>query len=432
MDSRRAARTFGAAVLLCAALLLTPAGCEGPSSPSAEQLSERMRQIQEQPTVRVRIRRGIEHIRIDGPSRVQVRPVDAPDQQQLLPTPLTLQRIGGQWAGPWGGDTPAPDQTLIIAPLGPRPITLDDTPYPGQLRLVPTGSSASSLNHFDAVSHVDLETYVAGVTQEELYSHWHPATFFAQAIAARTYAINRLIQHGKGRHFDLESTQASQVYRGRPTHPLAIQAAADSAGLVLTWRGHAIIAYYSSTCGGVGISPRDAFGASYDIPPLHPKGTRDWCRDSKYYRWGPVERDRDQLSKRIRHWGRRLDTAVKDLGTLRSLRISERNAHGRPTAFILEDERGRRFQLRPDSLRRAANFADASAGLPALDRSRQLKSGFFAPAVEGNYVIFRDGRGFGHGVGLCQYGAEGMARANYEPPKILAEFYPNAEIDRAY
>ena len=81
----------------------------------------------------------------------------------------------------------------------------------------------------------------------------------------------------------------------------------------------------------------------------------------------------------------------------------------------------------------SSSFANFSSSSRKIDRAKSnILSGFCKATVEGNAVRFHDGHGFGHGVGLCQYGAEGMAKSGKTPEKILAFYYPTARIERAY
>jgi SpoIID/LytB domain protein len=420
-----------------------------------------------EPIVRVRIERAIQQIRFTGPSRVQIHAAKAGsdgaasagsdrDPGRLFSTPVTIHRSGGRWTGPWSGGAPGGDRTLVIEPLGSAPLEIGEggLRYPGAVRLVPVaskdegadrteaggrGGGRGGATRFDAVNHLRLEAYLPGVLDRELYSHWRPATYLAQAIVARSYAIDRMSAGAGGRHFDMENTQASQAYSGASGNELAVRAVADTMGLVLTDGRRVLPAYYSSTCGGIGQSPADAFGGDERVPrPLEPGPERTWCSISKYYRWGPIERDRADLSKRIRLWGEHHGVAIAQLGEIRGVTISRRNEPGRPVRFDVLDDRGKRYRLRADSLRHACNHkpddkdGEREIALPEITSSNRVRSGFFRGEVEEGTIVFRDGRGFGHGVGLCQYGTEGMARAGRDVQSILEKFYPGASLERAY
>jgi stage II sporulation protein D len=425
-------------ILLLAALLLIAPGCDRststtpPPSPagSSAATAPPLKKMGE-PIIRVRLVEGSQTITITAPSRVQLQAVGKPESRQLLSTPVTIRRVSDSWqiAAP-DVRTPMPRDVLRLEPLGPVNIAIANRPYPGSIQLVPIPADANPAlyDRFDIINHVNLEAYLPGVLDKELYDHWKPAAYLAQAIAARTYAIDRIMEDGPGRHFDVESTQASQAYAGKTAHDLALRAAADTAGLVVTFNGKVFTTYYSSTCGGMGQNPTDAFGKP-SITPLNPIEAHTWCSHSKHYTWGPITHDRKQLSRRIAAWGNAVRSPIAALGEIYTIRASHVNALNRPVRFEITDDKGRTYALRGENLRLAVNYASTAQRIEAPPT--RLPSSFTEPRIEGDKVIFI-GRGYGHGVGLCQYGAEGMARAGQTPEQIIAHSYPGSKIERAY
>ncbi len=386
-----------------------------------------------EPFIRVRIGRSVDGIRFLGPSRIVVHPEGREDEKQMIATPAEFRVSTGQWLGDLRTAISGRDETLVVSALGPTDLKTDRGRYPGKMRLVPRAGKggASGANQFDLVNFVRLERYLPGVLDRELYDHWTRATYTVQAIVARTYAIDRIHKQGPGRHFDVESTQASQAYVGATLNEKANNAVAESAGMVLTYGGRVFTAYYSSTCGGAGQSPREAFGISLNIEPLQAKKVRDWCRGSKHYAWGPFRRSRAMFSRRLRQWGRSRGLSIQHLGLIEKIEI-QRNGVGRSVRFVMTDDKGKRYALLGDSFRVAANYSDRLSRLDPPSSGVRLKSGFVDAEVEGDYVVFRNGHGLGHGVGLCQYGAEGMARRGRPVLEILNEYYPGAKVERAY
>jgi stage II sporulation protein D len=269
------------------------------------------------------------------------------------------------------------------------------------------------------------------VLDRELYDHWSLATYHAQAIAARSYALHRLLRGEVSDHYDLEDTQAAQAYAGRTRHARSVQAVLDTRGLVLSYDNQIIKAYYSSTCGGAGISPTEAWGIA-SVVPLEPKPHPAWCVDSPHYIWPTIQRNRDTLSRRLAAFGKRHRLSLAKLGTIRVITIAQRNRSGRPTLFRILDHHGNHYELRAESFRNACNYSSSAEGLGSPGKRAMLKSSFFQVAVRGDEVRFTHGRGFGHGVGMCQFGAEGMARAGHDGLAILQTYYPEARIERAY
>lgn len=439
--------------LLFILLLALPAlvSCEGPA-PAPLITNQK---TPGEPVIRVRLTRAAAAITFTGPSRIELSPFDAPDRKQLLPTPVTIHREAGVWVAPWTGGPPRADAILEIRPLGPSPLRISGDAYPGFLRLVPVPSTNTPATAedsptadapavlaaaprtaapvvagaFDVINHVRLESYLPGVLQGELYVNWEPAAYLAQAIAARSYAIDRMVTKGTGNYYDVEAGQASQAYTGVATNPLALRAVSDSAGLVLTWRGRVLPAYYSSTCGGATLSPRDVFNSAVVPAPLQAH-TDPWCAGTRWANWGPYTEDAAVFSRRVAAWGHDNKMTIGTMSLVRTAAVSKTNEVGRPTEFQLTDERGKTFPIRAEMFRNACNFSSPADKVPPP--RQKLRSSFFKIRVEGDTVIFSDGHGYGHGVGLCQYGAQAMARAGKGPLEILHQYYPGAKIERAY
>ncbi len=381
-----------------------------------------------EPTVRVRIGVAMRVGRFDSRQGIWIAPPGEGNWDRLrrhLASPITITRAGAQFA-----ITDRQGQTirwqvprLMMMGAGGESIRVDQTPYPQTIVL------HAQADGFDVVNHVKMESYLPGVLQKELFGHWHPTAFRAQAIAARTYAMQNGRRTGK-RHFDLESTTASQVYAGASAGRRAKEAVQRTRGAVLLHNRRVFPAYYSSSCGGVGQDAAAAFPNSLDIPPLRGAKRHGWCKASKYYRWGPIRRDAANLSRRIAAWGVRHKHAVASLSGIVSVQIARSNRAGRPGRFAVTDYSGRTFTLDAEQLRFACNF-DAPA-LPQLAAQHILRSSHVQAQVQGNVITFYGGQGFGHGVGMCQWGAQGMAERGYDELKILATYYPGAEVRRLY
>jgi stage II sporulation protein D len=383
-----------------------------------------------EPIIRVRIRQEAQTLRFTGPARVRIYPADQPLHKQLLSTPLTIHRSGGQWIGPFAGPGMPSRSTLIVEAVGPSPLEIDARTYPGELRLVPRNALSDGprdFDQFDLVNHVRMEEYLPGVLDKELYDHWEPDTYLAQAIAARSYAIDCIMHEGPGRHYDVESTQASQAYAGTTGHFVSTRAVAETVGLVLTYNGRVIRAYYSSTCGGANQSAAEAFSVP-PVPALTPQQSCTWCEGTRHGQWGTIVRDRSDLAQRIAAWGKRHGYTIGQLSGISAIRASRANGLGRPVEFELTDERGRKFNIPAENFRHACNYGSPR---PLPDGAR-LRSSAFTVELRGDKVHFTNGRGYGHGVGMCQYGAQGMAKAGRSWADILAFYYPGAKVERAY
>ena len=181
---------------------------------------------------------------------------------------------------------------VLVEATGPSPvIALNGNPYRGRLRVIPRGEL------LDAVNEVGLEDYLLGVVPREMPPDWGddaPAALQAQAVAARTYALANL---SPGRDWDLYDDQRSQVYGGRAAEdPRSSAAVRATDGLVATYGGRPIAAFFSASSGGHTEAGRNVFGESGDAPYL--SGVVDPFDDSSpYHRWpAPVAVSAERLA----------------------------------------------------------------------------------------------------------------------------------------
>ncbi len=306
-------------------------------------------------------------------------------------------------------------------------LTFNNAPFPGQFTLVANGPAS-----FDIINALPIEAYLPGVLERELYPKWHRQAYEAQAIAARSYAIAHL-PLSRDKAFDLESSVASQAYGGTARNATAIAAVSATRGRVLTWHGQVIPAYYSSNAGGVGQDAVVAIKGGPDIPPLRGTTHGGWAAASPRFTWGPIVRDRADLARRLAAWGRANKHPVAGLQSIADLAITQRNSVGRPTRFTVTDATGQRYDLGPEQFRFAANFAAPAPGKSTvpLPEALTLYSSFVELRSDAQRIIIT-GRGHGHGVGLDQWAAQGMATQGHNHAAILAFFYPGATITQAY
>jgi stage II sporulation protein D len=323
---------------------------------------------------------------------------------------------------------------LMLTPLSAgTPITYNGKSYPGSMALVPVlDAQGRATGKLDVVNHVGMESYLPGVVERELYGSWEPTTFRAAAIAARSYAVfeSSLNTH---RHYDLESSTASQAYSGQATNPKAAAAVAQTRGMLLEYQGRVVPAFYSSACGGAGQDAVAAFTwlpGLPDIDPLRGRNHGACCQASTKFRWGPVTRNKSTLEQRIRQWGVKEGHPIKALRGIRDIRVAGVNAVGRPTAFTVTDLAGVAYTLGPEQFRFACNTE--APGIGAVPKEQTLYSSHVQVSTNGSNVIFANGHGYGHGVGLCQFGAQGLAKTGYNEYSILAYYYPGSRVVRAY
>lgn len=325
-------------------------------------------------------------------------------------------------------------QTVVLKPLSGS-AAVGEFSYPGSFLVVPRGAEEPEL--LDLINVVGVEAYVPGVLAQELYASWPLETYRAQAIAARSYALHeRAMARDRGRYFDVEDDQRDQAYIGITDRQVAHDAAASTRGIVLTAFDRIIPAYYSSTCGGRSALAEEIWpersSVNFRLVSSQGRVSTDRpfaCETAPLFRW-EVVRSRDALTRRVRGWAiREGHDRLARMGEIHSLAVAEVSSSGRPIEYRVIDVHGRGYEVGAEPLRNALNATvDGVGRVRSADR---VRSNDFEFAVSGGRVRI-SGRGFGHGVGLCQYCAKGMAERGERAEAMLRLFYPAADLRRAY
>lgn len=318
--------------------------------------------------------------------------------------------IGGRFFG----------REVTIRPGRPFIVSVNGERYRGNLRLIARSDGQS----FDVMNVVPVEAYLAGVVGSEMPSYWEPEALKAQAIASRTYGLFIKRSFGAGRKWDVRKTQANQVYGGVSAESATIWAAVnETASLVLTCKGAdgqegIFPTYFSSTCGGHTQSSNDVFGDSYG--PLGGVSC-GYCRDvakMSFYFWPMAEYEAGQVSDRLIKRYPKL-AGLKEIEAIEPFKVSEYGKFGRITSARLIGKEGKSGYLRGEDLR-----------LTVDPSGTKIRSAACEILKVGDKFRFYAGRGYGHGVGMCQCGAQGMARRGKSSEEILSYYYPGSKIMR--
>ncbi|MBX3377043.1 MAG: SpoIID/LytB domain-containing protein [Phycisphaeraceae bacterium] len=397
-----------------------------------------------EPEVRVRIRSGVQAVKLEGPKKFLLRPAGAGAAREL-DGPVNLS------IGPDGvrvedarGVVPSPGwnrfEVLSAAEGNATPrIRIDTSLYPGRLQFLPRrGGSMAEGNpdgRMDVVTVTGIEDYLVGVVAAELYPDWKSAGVHeVQAICARTYALHQRQRSIEAKQeWDLESTEQDQAYKGGTFKKEAYDGVRNTRGVVLTHKGALLRAYYSSTCGGRTAAAADTWpttaGFEFNLAgPIQAHARESACQISPRYRW-EVTRDRDMLSRQFREFGKSRGLSVGGMGLLDRVDVERVNRNDRPASYVVVDTAGRRYSLSAEQIRLACNFR--ATGVPAPTAATLVRSGDLEVAVRGSNVVIK-GRGFGHGVGMCQFCAKAWSDRGDSWREMLARFYPGATIERAY
>jgi stage II sporulation protein D len=290
--------------------------------------------------------------------------------------------------------------------------------YQGTLRLVHLTDEASTT--WDVVEYVNIEAYLPGVLAGELYGSWGTQCQAAQAIAARSFACMQ-IHHRRHRHWDVSDTAASQAYIGQVENSVTNQATRMTHGMVLTFEDQLVPGYFSSCCGGRAATGTEAIGPNpiNGTPPLMGHSGDGFCQNAPLYSWKRQVRASD-LGRLIADHGQK-DSDQAKLKTITSVTVAKRNQHGRGIELAVTDIHGRMVSVQADDL---------------LVWSRGLDDGpLYSGWIEGERhgdMLNLVGHGYGHGAGLCQYGAAAMAKAGQSFWKMIEYYYPQAVVVQAW
>ncbi len=378
--------------LLLAALAL--AACSTDPAPAPTPLV-----VEREPRVRVLLSKytGVREAAIDLGSSLRI---EAPDGSPLGTVPAGKGIVVA--AGPplqVGGIT-CPHPTVRLVPEADGSIGLGGTTYRGAVvvRARPEG--------LDLVDELPMEDYLAGVLGMEMPLDWSDEALSAQAIAARTYALHEIATSGRT-DFDVHDTVQSQVYGGMKKDDATARRVIEATrGVYMVHGGKVLKAYFSSTCGGHTESAALVFGDE-PTPPLAGSDCGA-CTASKYWRWS-ADFDGWFIAAKLSEAGH------PTRGDIEAIEVVEPGPGGHGTDVRVRSSAGE-------------TTIQANAFRAALGYSTLRSTAFTATRTAAGFRF--EGRGWGHGVGLCQNGAEGLARRGVKAREILLVYYPGVEFQQ--
>ena len=256
---------------------------------------------------------------------------------------------------------------------------------------------------FYVINRLPLESYLYGVLPHEVSAWWPMEALKAQAIAARTYAFYQA-QVSRAAEYDVKSSTSSQVYGGSTTERFRAKRAVDlTTGKILTYQGKVFPAYFHATCAGMTAAASELW--KIDVKPLSGSTPCEYCKISPHFNWQirvPLAEIEEKMIKYSRPVGRVLAVEV----------ISQTPSH------------------RVGSLK--ITGIDGQAVVAAKDfrvwiGGDKMRSTNFTVTVNDDMAEFK-GKGWGHGVGLCQWGTLGQALLGRKSIEILELYYPGATI----
>ncbi len=306
------------------------------------------------------------------------------------------------------------------------------------------------------INELSVEEYLYGVVPRELppNPYGEVEAQKAQAIAARTYALSNLGKRSID-GYDLLPTTSDQVYGGyEDEHPISNEAVDGTKGIVATYEGEMISAVFHSTSGGFTANNEDVW-RSEATPYLRAKhvaqkgnslkyvpaldvyiknGSGESLRKvkqgdfeanwSRYYRWN-FEWTAEEISQVLSTY---YNTNV---GRVLEINVTERSSSGRAATIEFVTENGTFYEYK-DQIRWALQYINASGNPAALLSTLFIIEPVTDPAT-GEVSGFKvNGGGWGHGVGMSQVGAVGMAEKGYTYDVILKHFYTGIDLETRY
>jgi stage II sporulation protein D len=324
-----------------------------------------------------------------------------------------------------GGFSSAVFEALALVPADDAPIWVNGKPYRG------TAEVLRDRTGLTVVNRLPMESYLLGVVSAEMgrrNSSEHEA-LRAQAVVSRTYAFRNL-KRWRSQGFDLYATVSDQAYGGtRAETPEGRAAVSETRGRILTYNGAPIEAFYYSTCGGRTADGYEVFrGASRPYlrsgADVRPNGTA-YCSISPRYHWRE-EWSGSSLRAVLSRYLPNSAGAGRNLERLADIKVTRRTGSGRV-----------------DQLMVSAGGADVRVeGQTNIRQVLRTPGGDLLRSTAFNLVVsgagnsvshlVAEGNGAGHGVGMCQWGAVGRARAGQGHEQILAAYYPGTRLERRY
>ncbi|MBP5403699.1 MAG: SpoIID/LytB domain-containing protein [Elusimicrobiaceae bacterium] len=288
-------------------------------------------------------------------------------------------------------------QPVIIVPVDGTTLEIDKIVYTGTLYVLPSKTS------FSIIEYTPLESYLYGVLPYEMHPTWALEALKAQAVAARTYTL-KSIEKKADEPFDLYADVRSQMYKGSATVQDAIKKAVDQTrGQVLAYKGELFYTYYHGNCGGgtdhVSIWNQQA----PHIKPLA-GNTCKFDTHSKSYTF-----KQDIAKSTVERFTK--NQGLK--GNLKSIKIAKKTGTGRASYLTLKTSGGSKTVL-------CSSFRAATG----------VRSCKLTKITTGNSKVHFEGHGYGHGIGMCQDGAHGMAKQNYTYKQILKHYYPGSTLSQ--
>ncbi len=349
-------------------------------------------------TVRVRILVTKSPSMISSPSGFRIGSPRS-DKSKLISNAVKIRASSGSMVV---GTSKVRGDVVAIPNDAGNSLRVNGRRYRGFLVFHPLGGS-----RYDVIEYLTFSEYLYGVLPKEVDATWPIESLKAQAVVSRSYALASKRARGKER-FDLSSTVLDQVYGGQESEkPESNRAVDETQGYILVDSANQPVrAFFHAACGGHTDLPQYVWKTDPAQDVYEVISDKDFCADYPRHKW-QLTMSLNTLRDKMRRAGFRLKT-IQDISVL------QKSPSGRSQTIILQTSKG--------EVQMAGNRFRLALG-PETLRSTLLTN----VQVKKRHVYF-EGMGWGHGVGLCQWGARGRAEAGQTFSQILIAYYPKAKV----
>ncbi len=287
---------------------------------------------------------------------------------------------------------------LLIKPTKDTYVVINNHNFRGDVLILRTAN-----NKITVINSIDIEDYIKGVLYHEVSHHWPMEALKAQAVATRTYAIYKMEQSYKN-EYDVTNDIYSQVYGGKDSERYRTGLAVErTPGQVLAFQDKVLPAYFHAACSGMTEDANEIW--NLNLQPLRGVPCM-FCQTSPHMHW--------KRNYRLHDIQLKLNKEGYKIESIKEIKIMDRDRSDRIKNLKIISRDGTEITI-PGKIFRE------------IIGPNEIKSNKYEIKMQGYYVDFI-GKGWGHGVGMCQWGAKGMAEQQFTYKQILSYYYPGSEI----
>jgi len=288
--------------------------------------------------------------------------------------------------------------TLMIKPLDDSLIQVGGVYYRGVFEIISSSSGMTVINT------LTLEEYLYSVVSAEAPQGWPLESLKAQAIAARSFAVYQM-EKNRDKNYHILASELSQAYSGfMDENSEARKAVNATRGAILCFKGFPVLAYYHSNSGGHTEKSENVWSVA--LPYMQPIPDH-YSIDMPEYLWEEILTLKEVTDS--------LQRSGLEVGEVKDVVTGRKSKSGRVTTLNIIHSKGR-LEIKSNLFR-------------IMMGSRRVKSTFFAITKRGNSILLK-GKGYGHGVGMSQWGACHMARLGFTAEQILQHYYKGVQLER--